>query len=239
MVNINEFIRLLNALSMRVAHAPQNPQRPTDAKLAHAHNEASTQPDAGLVIVTLRMFAVLTLLTGVMYPFSITFLAQTAFPNQANGSLIIAAGRIIGSELIGQANQDARYFWPRPSAVDYMEGSAPGALGSSGASNLGPTSDALQTQVEARAVAFRSANGLAPGTELPADILLASGSGLDPHISPDAARLQIARVAAARGIDPARVTALVDAQVEEPQLGFLGNPRVNVLRLNLALDGVQ
>ncbi len=236
---MNEFVRLLNVIAARYARPPQDPQRAAGARAAAGHSAASTQPGAGTVAVALRLFAVLTVLTGVLYPFGITILAQAAFPEQANGSLVTVAGRVVGSALIGQANQDARYFWPRPSAAGYMEGSRPGALGSSGASNLGPTSGRLQAQVQARAAAFRTDNGLAPDAALPADILLASGSGLDPHISPQAARLQVARVAAARGIDPALVSALVDAHVEGPQLGLLGAPRVNVLRLNLALDGVE
>ncbi len=191
------------------------------------------------VLIALRILIVLTLLTGVLYPLGITLLAQAAFPSQANGSLLIVADRVIGSELIGQANQGMRYFWPRPSAVNYMDGSTLGALGSSGASNLGPTSGTLQSQAQTRTADFRTANGMAPDAEVPADIMLASGSGLDPHISPEAARLQVTRVAVARGIDPALVSDLVEAHVEGPQLGFLGNPRVNVLRLNLALDEVE
>ena len=191
------------------------------------------------MLTALRMFVALTLITGVLYPLGITLLAQALFPVQANGSLIVAANRVVGSALIGQANQEARYFWPRPSAVNYMDGAATDALGSSGATNLGPTSAMLADQVQARAAAFRTANQLAPDAAIPADMLLASGSGLDPHISPAAARVQIARVAAARGIEAGTVAALVELHIEAPQWGVLGIPRVNVLKLNLALDGIQ
>jgi len=191
------------------------------------------------MLTALRMFVMLTLITGVLYPLGITLLAQALFPVQANGSLIVAADRVVGSALIGQANQEARYFWPRPSAVNYMDGATTDALGSSGATNLGPTSALLADQVQARAAAFRAAHQLAEDAAIPADMLLASGSGLDPHISPAAARIQIARVAAARGVDAADVTMLVEQHVEGPQLGLLGAPRVDVLKLNLALDGIQ
>lgn len=131
------------------------------------------------VLTALRLLLVLTLLTGVLYPLGITLLAQALFPAQANGSLIVAAERVVGSALVGQANQDARYFWPRPSAVNYMDGSSARALGSSGAANLGPTSATLAAQVQARAATFRAAHQLAPQVAIPADMLLASGSGLD------------------------------------------------------------
>lgn len=191
------------------------------------------------VLTALRMVVALTLITGVLYPLAITLLAQALFPVQANGSLIVAANRVVGSALIGQANQEARYFWPRPSAVNYMDDSAVDALGTSGASNLGPTNAALAAQVGRRDDAFRAANGLAAGAPVPADMRFASGSGLDPHISPAAAYAQIDRVAHARGIAPTDVAALVEQHVEAAQFGLLGSPRVNVLRLNLALDGVQ
>ena len=187
----------------------------------------------------MRMVVALTLITGVLYPLAITLLAQALFPVQANGSLIVAANRVVGSALIGQANQEARYFWPRPSAVNYMDGSAAGALGTSGASNLGPTNAALAAQMEQRDNAFRVANGLAADAPVPADMRFASGSGLDPHISPAAAHAQIDRVAHARGLNPVIVAALVEQHVAGPQFGLLGSPRVNVLQLNLALDGVQ
>ncbi|MEI6972971.1 MAG: potassium-transporting ATPase subunit KdpC, partial [bacterium] len=156
-------------------------------------------------------------------------LAQVAFHDKANGSLIERDGKVVGSELLAQQFTGPSYFWPRPSAGSY-------ATVPSGASNLGPTSGTLQSNVLNNAKAFHDGNKLAADAPVPADMVFTSGSGLDPHISPEAARLQIARVAAERTTDVARVTALVDKFVEPPQWGFLGEPRVNVLRLNLALD---
>ena len=178
------------------------------------------------------MLLALTFITGVLYPLLVTLAAQTFFPAQANGSLVTVDGVVVGSSLIGQMNNDPRYFWPRPSATGYDP--LP-----SGGSNLGPTSATLQELVTQRAVEFRAANGLAENIVVPADMVFASGSGLDPHISPAAARLQINRVAAARGITREQVAALVEQYVESPQFGFLGQPRVNVLLLNLALDRLQ
>jgi K+-transporting ATPase ATPase C chain len=180
----------------------------------------------------LVILALLTLLTGVAYPLAVTAAAQAAFPAQANGSLVSAGGQVVGSALIGQANTAPRYFWPRPSAIGYNP--LP-----SGGSNLGPTSAALQAAVAARAADLRAANHLSADVPLPPDLLFASGSGLDPHISPEAARLQIDRVAQARQFTPAQraaLAALVDRFVEPPQWGVLGQPRVNVLQLNLAVD---
>jgi potassium-transporting ATPase KdpC subunit len=183
----------------------------------------------------LVILALLTLLTGVVYPLAVTAVAQAAFPQQANGSLVSAGGQVVGSALIGQANADPRYFWPRPSAIDYNP--LP-----SGGSNQGPTSAALQKAVADRAAQLRAAHHLLADAPLPPDLLFASGSGLDPHISPEAARLQIDRVAQARQFTAAQraaLAALVERAVEPPQLGLLGQPRVNVLLLNLALDGLQ
>jgi K+-transporting ATPase ATPase C chain len=180
----------------------------------------------------LMMLAILTLVTGIIYPLVVTGMAQLVFPAQAHGSLVGDAAQPIGSAIIGQANSDPRYFWPRPSATDY------GTLPSSG-SNLAPTSADLAAAVAQRAADFRAAHGLTPGESVPVEMLFASGSGLDPHISPDAARLQAGRVAEARGLDVSQVVALVEANVEGPQWGLLGQPRVNVLLLNLALDGLE
>jgi potassium-transporting ATPase KdpC subunit len=166
---------------------------------------------------------------------AITLAANVLFPAQANGSLIERDGQVVGSALIGQSFTSERYFWPRPSAIDYNP--LP-----SGGSNLGPTSAALQAKVIERAAAIRQANRLAEDAAIPTDLLFASGSGLDPHISPDAARLQIDRVAAARSFTSAQrdqLTALIERSIEPPQLGVLGEPRVNVLRLNLAVDRMQ
>lgn len=174
----------------------------------------------------------LTLLTGVIYPLIVTAVAQLAFPWQANGSLIRRGEQVAGSRLLGQANDDPRYFWPRPSATDY------GAL-PSGGSNLAPTSAALAGAVARRAADFRAAHDLPASARVPVEMLFASGSGLDPHITPDAARMQVGRVATARGLARERVAELVEAYVEGPQFGLLGQPRVNVLALNLALDALQ
>jgi K+-transporting ATPase ATPase C chain len=191
------------------------------------------------IFPAVRMLLVLTVLTGLLYPLAITAVALLAFPAQANGSLVQRDGVVVGSALIGQANDDARYFWPRPSAVTYMAGSTAASLGSSGASHLAPTSATLAGQVAARAAAFRVANDLTATAPVPPDMLTASGSGLDPHISPAAARAQVERVAAARGIRAPDVAALVEQQMERSQFGFLGEARVNVLALNLALDQLQ
>lgn len=180
----------------------------------------------------LLMLAILTLLTGIVYPLVVTGIAQLAFPRQANGSLVMAGESVVGSALLGQASADPAYFQPRPSATGYD--TLP-----SGGSNLAPTSAELAAAVAQRAADFRAANGLSAGTAVPTEMLFASGSGLDPHISPDAARLQVERVAAARGLDEAQVAALVEEYVEGPQLGLLGRPRVNVLLLNRALDEIQ
>lgn len=186
-----------------------------------------------------RVLVVMIVVTGLIFPAAVTLAAGLLFPRQAGGSLAVVNGQVVGSTLIGQANQEARYFWPRPSAVNYMDGSTAAAIGVSGASNLGPTSAQLADNLRKNAESFRAANGLAPGSAVPADMKAASASGLDPHISPQAARLQVNRVAAARRLDPQRVMALVEQATERPQLGILGEPRVNVLQLNLALDGLQ
>lgn len=180
----------------------------------------------------LLMLAILTFLTGVVYPLIITGIAQLEFPSQAHGTLLGDPDQPVGSMLLGQANADPRYFWPRPSATDYN--TLP-----SGAGNLAPTSTELAGLVAERAAGFRAAHGLGTEDPVPVEMLFASGSGLDPHISPDAARLQVGRVAEARGLDEGRLRSLVDAHVEGPQLGFLGDPRVNVLVLNLALDELE
>lgn len=174
----------------------------------------------------LVMLALLTLLTGILYPFAIAGAGQALFSNQAEGSPITRDGKVIGSKLIGQQFTQPGYFWGRPSAA----GKSYDARSSAG-SNLGPSSQALVDRIKAEAERLGQ-----PVGEIPADLLTASGSGLDPHISPEAARFQVARVASARGLSPEAVTSLVDAHVELPSLGFLGEPRVNVLELNLALD---
>ena len=170
-----------------------------------------------------------------LYPLVVFGIGQLAFREQAGGSLIVDKhGVVHGSKLLGQPFVAAKYFHSRPSAA----GNGYDAANSSG-SNLGPTSQALRDTIKDRIDAYRKENGLQETNAVPADAVTASGSGLDPHISPASARLQIARVAAARGLPPATVAVLVERALEPPQWGFLGEPRVNVLLLNLALDGVS
>ena len=176
------------------------------------------------IIQSLRIYIVLTLLTGILYPLAMTGIAQLLFPKQANGSRIVANGKLVGSDLLAQKFESQKYFWPRPSAADY-------ATVASGASNKGPTSIDLKKSIDERREKF--------GNEAPVDLLTASGSGLDPHISPEAARSQIQRVADARKMSIQRISVLVDQTTEPPQFGFLGEPRVNVLHLNQALDQLR
>ncbi len=185
-----------------------------------------------LIIQSIRQTILWTVVAGVLYPLVITGIAQVAFHDQANGSLLVRNGAVVGSELLAQQFTGDKYFWPRPSAGSY-------ATVPSGASNLGPTSQALQSNVTANATAFRTGNKLAADAPVPADMVFTSASGLDPHISPEAARLQVGRVAAARGIGADQVKALVEKFVEPPQWGIFGEARVNVLRLNLALDNLD
>jgi K+-transporting ATPase ATPase C chain len=184
--------------------------------------------------IGLILFFLLTLLTGVVYPIAITLIAQGAFPHRANGSVIKRQGQPIGSELIGQPFDGPRYFWGRPSATEKV----PYDAASSSGSNLGPSNPKLLTSVKERIEATRQAHPDQEGP-VPVDLVTASASGLDPHISPAAAEFQIARVAKARGISEDSVRQLVASHTEGRTLGLLGEPRVNVLRLNLALDGIS
>lgn len=179
----------------------------------------------------LTMLLFLTVLTGLVYPLTVTGLAQVLFPDQANGSLIVREGKVIGSKLIGQHFDTPEYFWSRPSATSPF----PYHAAASGGSNLGPTNPALIEAVKARVAVLRVAD---PGNHLPipVDLVTTSASGLDPHISPAAAQYQIQRVARARGLDEAVVRDLVAQYTQDRDLGVLGEPRINVLLLNLALD---
>lgn len=185
--------------------------------------------------VSLRATLALAVLLCGIYPIVVWGVAQGVFPQQADGSLIVRNGRVVGSSLIGQEFKSDRYFQPRPSAAgnDGYDATA------SGGSNLGPLSRKLIDQVKERVDAYRIENNLPPDVEVPADAVTASGSGLDPHISPRNAELQAARVARARGMSEDLVRKFVGQHTESPQLGFLGEPRVNVLELNLALDAQQ
>jgi K+-transporting ATPase ATPase C chain len=183
------------------------------------------------------LLALLTVITGIVYPLVVTVVAQVAFPTQANGSLVVRSDRtddVVGSTLIGQPFDDPKYFWGRLSATAPF---AYNAAASSG-SNLGPLNPALTDAVKARVDALRAAD---PGNEspIPVDLVTASGSGLDPHVSPAAAHWQVPRVARARGLDPATVQALVEQHTQGRQWGFFGEARVNVLALNLALDALH
>ncbi|WP_242336393.1 MULTISPECIES: potassium-transporting ATPase subunit KdpC [Anaeromyxobacter] len=179
------------------------------------------------------LLAAFTLLLGGVYPAVVTGLSRVLFPAQATGSVVSAGARPAGSALVGQPFTSPRYFWSRPSATTRVPYDGLASAGS----NLGPTSPALVAAVRRRVEALRTAD---PGNvaPVPVDLVTASGSGLDPHVSPAAALYQVRRIARARGLPPDRVRALVEAHVERPLLGLFGAPRVNVLALNLALDGL-
>ena len=180
----------------------------------------------------LSLFVALSVITGLIYPLAVTGIAQTLFPAQAAGSLIERDGKPVGSRLIGQNFSEPKYFWGRLSATSPMPYNGAGSTGS----NLAATNPALLDQAKGRVDALR-ADGSTLGS-VPADLATASGSGLDPDIRPESAQLQVARVARTRGLPEARVRALVAAHTEGPALGFFGEPRVNVLQLNLALDAM-
>ena len=184
------------------------------------------------ILTSLRVTVVTLVLLGVAYPLAVTGVARVLFPHRAGGSIVLdASGRKVGSELIGQGFTSSAYFQPRPSAAGEKGWDG---LSSSG-SNLGPTSAKLRDRVAADAARLRTENPAAPAS-VPADLVTTSGSGLDPHLSPTGALWQVARVAGARGVSEARVRALVEDAVEGREFGLLGEPRVNVLLLNLALD---
>ncbi|HZX91352.1 MAG TPA: potassium-transporting ATPase subunit KdpC [Rudaea sp.] len=181
---------------------------------------------------SILMLAAMTMLCGVVYPLLVTGAAQLLFRDAANGSIIERGGKTLGSELIGQPFADPKYFWSRPSATAPFANNAAASSGS----NIGPTNPALAEAVKQRIDALRAADPDNPAP-VPVDLVTASGSGLDPHISPAAAQYQIARVAKVRGMGEAKVTEMVAQATEGRQFGVLGEPRVNVLLLNLALDG--
>jgi potassium-transporting ATPase KdpC subunit len=180
------------------------------------------------------IFGTLTLLTGVVYPLAVTFIGHLLFAREASGSLIAGSGTVIGSSLIGQPFSDPKHFWGRVSATSPMPNNASGSTGS----NLGPTNPALIEAAQARIAELKAAD---PGNSLaiPVDLVTASGSGLDPHISPAAAFYQVDRVARARHMPPEALRRLVQERIEGPQWGIFGEPRINVLLLNLALDRAQ
>jgi K+-transporting ATPase ATPase C chain len=183
------------------------------------------------LVPALVVFLFFTALVGIVYPLAVTGVARIAFPSKSQGSLVRERGVVVGSRLLGQAFSGPRYFQPRPSAAGTgYDGAA------SGASNLGPTNPVLLAEVRARVAAYRRFNDLAASTPVPVDAVTASASGLDPEISPANARLQAPRVARARALPLAQVLALVHENTEGRSLGFLGEPGVNVLELNLALD---
>ena len=186
-------------------------------------------------ITALRFLLIMTLLTGLVYPLFMTGIAQIAFPSKSNGSLISKDGKVIGSELIGQKFDSSIYFWSRPSAIGYNP--IP-----SGATNFGPTSNTLKKQVEARRILFAKMNSIEDVLSIPKEMIFASGSGLDPHISPDAALLQVERIAKARQFDTSQKQRLLQSIkdiTEKPQLLILGEMRINVLNLNIELDKID
>lgn len=186
-----------------------------------------------LIRPTLVMLALMTLVTGFAYPMLVTAIGQTFMADQANGSLIVRDGKPVGSSLIGQSFASPKYFWSRPSATSPM----PNNAASSSGSNLGPTNTALKDAVAGRIEALKKADA-ANKQAIPIDLVTTSASGLDPDISEAAARYQVGRIATARGLAAAQISALVDTHREGALLGFIGEPRVNVLRLNLALDAL-
>jgi potassium-transporting ATPase KdpC subunit len=186
-------------------------------------------------IIALKFLFVMTVLTGIIYPVLMTGLAQISFPKKANGSLIIKDGKLIGSELIGQKFDSSNYFWSRPSSINYNP--IP-----SGASNLGPTSDTLKKQTTERRRLFVMVNSLVDTTNVPKEMIFASASGLDPHISPESALLQVDRISNVRHFDnelKGMLIKKINDLTEPPQFFILGEPRINVLMLNIELDKIE
>jgi K+-transporting ATPase ATPase C chain len=188
------------------------------------------------ILPAFALLVALSVVTGVAYPAAVTAIAQVAFPAQANGSMIVVDGKTVGSTLIGQSFSDPKYVWGRPSAAGVTDTNPAGYdANASGGSNLGPTNQVLIERVSQAVDQLRAGNGNAP---VPVDLVTTSGSGLDPEISPAAAEYQVARIAAARGIGEADVRAAIARHTQQPLLGLLGRPRVNVLLVNLDLDGL-
>jgi K+-transporting ATPase ATPase C chain len=190
-----------------------------------------------LTLQSILQLIVWSVITGMAYPLVMTMGFKLIFPRQAEGSLVYRDGKLVGSELMAQQFTGDKYFWPRPSANTY--GSSPSGIVASSGSNLGPTSSQLQTNVQTNAKALRASLHLSDSAPVPADLVFASASGVDPEISPEAARFQIPRVATARGMTVDQVSALVEKHLAPLQWGFLGEPRVNVLLLNLDLDAAK
>ena len=188
----------------------------------------------GIIRPAIVLFLILTVLTGIVYPFAVTGLAQLLFQNQADGSVLMADGHAVGSRIIGQSFSDPKYFWSRPSATAPQPYNAI----ASGGSNQGPLNPALTDAVKSRIDALKAADPTNP-LPIPVDLVTASASGLDPDISIAAARYQAARVARARGLDPVGVQSLIDEHSHGRLLGIIGEPRVNVLELNLALEALK
>jgi K+-transporting ATPase ATPase C chain len=185
-------------------------------------------------LIALKLIVLMTLILGILYPIAITGITQAIFPHRASGSILVNNGKVIGSVLIGQKFESDRYFWPRPSAIDYNP--LP-----SGGSNLGPTSAELQKQIVSRRTILLKTHGLNERAIIPLDLLFASGSGLDPHISPEAARFQINRITRTRGFDKNgenELHKLIDKYIEPRDFVVLGEPRINVIKLNVALDSL-
>jgi len=186
-------------------------------------------------VIALKILLVMTVLTGVVYPLTMTGILQLAFPGRSNGSMVYREGQIIGSELIGQKFDSSIYFWPRPSAIDYNP------IPSSG-SNLGPASNKLKAQVEQRRELLLKVHHIDHQSEIPIEMIVASASGLDPHISPEAALMQASRVASARNLNENQkdeLLQLISDLSEKPQILIFGQPRINVFKLNLALDNIR
>jgi potassium-transporting ATPase KdpC subunit len=218
-----------------------SPNEPPMATAQEEEREPARRAILRLIRPAIVMTLALTIITGLIYPGVITGLAQLFFPSQANGSIQYVDGKPIGSSLIGQYWTQPQYFHGRPSATNNPQGTpAPYSADNSGASNLGPTNQTLITTVQQRVNDLKKENpDVPPGTPIPADLVTSSGSGLDPDISVAAAYYQIPRVAKARGMTQEDVRKIVDAHVTGRFLGIFGEPRINVLELNLALDGIQ